>query len=53
LTLKLKVLADPHIATSPPAPTKLRMPRSIVGGDLAVPDMAQPYMKKDDDDEDG
>jgi coatomer protein complex subunit gamma len=28
------------------------MPRSIVGGDLAVPDMAQPYMKKDDDDED-
>ncbi|GJN08551.1 hypothetical protein PR202_ga26486 [Eleusine coracana subsp. coracana] len=29
------------------------MPRSLVGGDLAVPDMAQPYMKKDDDDEDG
>ncbi|TVU47821.1 hypothetical protein EJB05_07430 [Eragrostis curvula] len=28
------------------------MPRSLVGGDLAVPDMAQPYMKKDDDDED-
>ncbi|KAG2542295.1 hypothetical protein PVAP13_9NG843500 [Panicum virgatum] len=27
------------------------MPRSLVGGDLAGPDMAQPYMKKDDDDE--
>ncbi|CAM0152592.1 unnamed protein product [Urochloa decumbens] len=27
------------------------MPRSLVGGDLAVPEMAQPYMKKDDDDE--
>ncbi|PWZ53577.1 Coatomer subunit gamma-1 [Zea mays] len=28
------------------------MPRSLVGGDLAVPEMAHPYMKKDDDDED-
>ncbi|CAN6301654.1 unnamed protein product [Urochloa humidicola] len=27
------------------------MPRSLVGGDLAGPEMAQPYMKKDDDDE--
>ncbi|PAN50733.1 hypothetical protein PAHAL_9G542100 [Panicum hallii] len=27
------------------------MPRSLVGGDLAAPEMAQPYMKKDDDDE--
>jgi hypothetical protein len=53
LTLKLKVLADPHLATSPPALNKLRMPRSLAGGDLAVPNMAQPYMKKDDDDEDG
>ena len=29
------------------------MPRSLVGGDLAGPDMAQPYMKKDDDEEEG
>ncbi|ONL95695.1 Coatomer subunit gamma [Zea mays] len=28
------------------------MPRSLVVGDLAVPEMAHPYMKKDDDDED-
>uniref|UniRef100_A0A0A9G0N9 Uncharacterized protein n=1 Tax=Arundo donax TaxID=35708 RepID=A0A0A9G0N9_ARUDO len=27
------------------------MPRSRVGGDLAGPDMAQPFMKKDDDEE--
>ncbi|XP_062210473.1 coatomer subunit gamma-1 [Phragmites australis] len=26
------------------------MPRSLVGGDLAGPEMAQPYMKKEDDD---
>jgi hypothetical protein len=31
---------------------KLRMPCSLVGCDLAVPDMARSYMKKDDDDED-
>lgn len=41
----------------PPAPQCIRrlcrMPRSLVGGDLAVPETAHPYMKKDDDDEDG
>ena len=37
----------------PPVGARCRMPRSLAGGDLAVPEMAQPYMKKDDDDEDG